>query len=254
MKQNTGIKLVGLLAVCGVSVAIIAAAILVSSPAPQSGGIGCLFYSALTKSTGYIVYATLSSNSTSPVTIERVYFDGSEQAYSTEFLAGVGGIWSMKVGGQSTKVLGVANVSTLLVTATGANADIAHTVRVVTDAGSLEFIVEKEFSSLSFDDYNVFVGPGIDYMVIYVNNVGNATGDIMQVALDGVDYGYVYNVRPPNFRYQWSMAVGSNPTAFIGAGQQAQIYVNISGICHSCTHILSVSCSDGSSVDFSFRP
>jgi hypothetical protein len=254
MKSNSGMKLMGTIILGVVSVAIIVGAVYFSTPMPQSGAVSCLFYSAKSKYSLYNVYATLSNNSSYPVSIERVYFDGTEQAYSAVFVADVGGIWSMRVGDQFTNVLGVANVSTLMLTAAVTNPDTAHIVRVVTNESSLEFTVEEKFSSLVFDNYNIFVGPGIDYMIAYVNNIGNASGNIIQVALDGADYMYICNVPPPNSRYQWSMVVGSVPTAFIDVGQQAQVYVNTSGICHACTHILRVACSDGSSVEFSFNP
>ena len=243
----------GIAALGVVSVIVIAAILYFSTPAPQPGGIGCLFYSAQSKSFGYVVYATLSNNSTSPVAIERVFFDGSEQAYSTEFLENVGGIWSMKAGSQYTNILGAGEVSTLLLTSTGTNASIAHTVRVVANTSNLEFNVEQQLSSLAINNYTAFEGPGIDYLIAYVNNVGMVTGNIVQVAIDGADFEYVYNMRPPSYKHQWSTVVGGNPTAFIGTGQQALIYVSMTEICHTCTHIMRVACIDGSSVEFSFK-
>jgi hypothetical protein len=253
MKKNSGIKLTSIAALGIVSVVVIAAALYFYTPETQSGGIGCLFYSAQPKSFGYVVYATLSNNSTSPVAIQRVYFDGSEQAYSTEFLENIGGIWSMKAGSQYTNVLGAGGVSILLLTSTEANASMAHTVRVVTNTSNLEFNVEQKLSSIALNNYTAFEGPGIDYLIAYVNNVGTVTGNIVQVAIDGADFEYVCNMRPPSYKHQWSMAIGGSPTAFIGIGQQALIYVSMTEICHTCTHIMRVACIDGSSVEFSFK-
>lgn len=251
---HSGNRLVALVALAAVALVTVAAAAFLNPPVEQPGRIDCLFYSAQSKSSTYAVHSTLSNNSTSPVAVLRVFFDGAELAHSADFPAGVGGIWSMEAGGQSTNALSPGAVGTLRLAALGANPDSNHAVRVTTNTSHVEFSVERKSSSLAFDDYQTFVGPGIDYMIAYVGNVGTATGNIVQVALDGTSYGYAHDPPPPDLRYEWSSTVGGVPTTFLGVGQQAQVYVNISGICHSCHHILRVACSDGSSVEFSFKP
>jgi hypothetical protein len=243
----------GGVALAVISIAAIAIlAILLFSPTP-SGGVGCLFYSADSKASVYTVYATISNNSTSPATIEKVYFDGTEQAYSTDFPEDIEGIWSMNVGNQHAKALSIANVGTLFVRVAGTNPDLAHTVKVVTNTSSFEFNVVKKLSSLTFDHYDFYQAPGIDYLTAYIANVGTASGCVVEVTMDGADYHYVSN-SPPKSSLSWSMLVNGGQTPVIGVSQQGVLYVDTSAICHSCTHLVKVSCSDGSYVEFTFRP
>lgn len=254
MSNNIEGKRVGTVALAIIAVAAIVIAVSLLTSPTVSGGVSCLFYSADSKTDGYTICATLSNNSTSPVTVERVYLDGAEQNYSATILANDRGIWSMEVGDQPTKVLGVANVGTLLVQVVGINPDFAHTVRVVTNTSSFEFSVDEKLSSLTFDHYDYYQAPGIDYLTAYLGNSGTAFGHVVKVAIDGVVYNSVYNATPPKGMYKWSILVEGNPTAFIGVGQQGLVYIDTSGICHSCIHTVKISCSDGSYVEFSFRP
>lgn len=219
----------------------------------QAGEVSCLFYSAESKSGGYYVYATISNNSTSPVSFEKVYFDGTEQAYSAVFPLDFGDIWAMRVNGQPTKALGSGGIATLLVRATGANPELPHTVRVVTNTTSFEFNVVRKLSSLTFDHYESFLGPGIDYLKAYIGNSGSAPGHVYQVTMDGITYLYV-NDSPPKSSQRWSMVVNGAQTQVIGIGQQGIVYIDTSAICHSCTHNVKISCSDGSYVEFTLRP
>jgi hypothetical protein len=243
----------GVVALAAIAIVAIAIVVVFLVPPPQLGGVGCLFYSAASKPSGYTVYATISNNSTSPVAIEKVYFDGAEQAYSTDFPADIASIWSMNVGGQPAKALGVAYVGTLLVRVAGTNPDLTHTVRVVTNTSSFEFNVVKKFSSLSFDHYSIYIAPGIDYLTAYIGNTGSVSGYVVEVTMDGAVFDHVSD-SPPKSGHSWSMLVDGGQTQVIGVNQQGVLYIDTSAICHSCTHLVKVSCSDGSSISFSFRP
>ncbi len=235
------------------SVTIIASAIYLNVPQPQAGGVYLSFYSAQSKPPGYVVYATLTNNSTSAVALQKVYFDGLERTYSTQFLESVGGVWSLKVGDPPTNTLGAGATGTLMITSVEGNSSYTHTIRVVTNASTLEFNVEPKVSSLAFRNYTAYEGPGIDYLLARVDNIGTATGNIVQVAIDGIDFEYVYNMQPPSSKHQWSVVVEGNPSPYVGIGKSAQIYVNNTDICHTCTHIMKVSCIDGSTVEFVFK-
>jgi hypothetical protein len=251
--MNARKKMTLIIALGMASLAVITAAIYLSLPQPQPSGASLAFYSAESKPPVYAVFATLTNNSTLPIAVQGVFFDDSELIHSSQFLVTVGGIWSMRSDMDAENVLRAGGVGTLLVTSAEANSSVLHTIRVVTNTSTLDFCVELRASSLVFKNYTAFEGPGIDYLFVHIENVGTATGNIASVMIDGVDFEFVYNMRPPSSRYQWSVVVGGNPAPFIGIGQQAQIYVSMTELCHTCWHIMKVSCSDGSFAEFTFK-
>ena len=240
-------RLISVVAIAVIAVVVVIAALFLTPPA-QSGGVGYIFYSANSNAYGYAVFATLSNNSTSAVVIERVYFDGSEQAYSMGFPADVAGIWSFRVGDQNTKTLNSSSIGSLSVRVEGVNPDTTHTMRVETNASSFEFTVVRQTPSIKLDHY----GPALvtdNYVIAYLNNTGTVPAYVTEVSMDGQVYHYSSLSIPPE-TLCWSIAVNNVKTPIIWGGQQAMVYIDTSQVCHSCTHNVKIVDSDGSSVVF----
>lgn len=251
-RDNGGVwKVAAVLA--AIAIVAIVAWYVFMSPQPQSGGIGCLFYSADSTASGYTVYATVSNNSTSPVSVEKVFFDGLEQAYSVAFVGGITGIWSMEVGDQPTQTLGIGKVGTIFVRVAAADPGTNHTVRVVTNSTPFEIGVVTKQSSLVFNSYDFVQAPGFEYLLANIGNTGTAAGFVVEVTMDGGIYQYYGTSAPTKMASTWSMLVDGKHSQLIGVGQQCDLYIDTSAICHSCTHMVKVSCSDGSYVEFSFK-
>lgn len=232
---------------------VVVAILIFTNAQPQPGGIGCLFYSADSTPSGYTVYATVLNNHTSPVSVERVFFDGAEQAYSENFVEGVSGIWSMEAGYGPTKILGSREVGTIYLRVAAAGPGTNHTVKVVTNTTSFEFGVVARQSSLRFDGYDFVQAPGFEYVLVNISNTGTATGFVVEVAMDGEAYAYNGTSAPTKTASTWSMLVEGRHSQAIGVGQQGMVYIDTLAICHSCTHMVKVRCSDGSYVEFSFK-
>lgn len=113
---------------------------------------------------------------------------------------------------------------------------------------------QPQQSSLRLDGYDFVQAPGFEYLLANISNTGTGPGFVVQVAMDGNAYSYNGTSAPTKTASTWSMLVAGQHSQVIGVGQQAILYIDTLGICHSCTHIVRVNCSDGSYIEFSFRP